>query len=570
MKKKLFLIVAMAFLMVVVLAFSVSAVTGSISNEYGTVTEVSGMESLAKKYSDHDSRVVLKNADGTFTTYPSYYIYNGNTGTGMRIDMTTLNTALGLSDEEKYTSESVVRVEVFANARLDHLYSGCTSLIDVYLPDGAWLHYASFNGCSSLKTITLPNSCTQIPNSCFYNCTSLETVVFPSTLTTLGGKAFQNCTSFKRADLPSGVTSIPQDCFHGCTSLEYLKVPSACKTIANYVTNGCSNVLWDLSEATQLESIGSNNSYGITTSLVFPEGFKTIIGVNSGKITELVFPNSTTSIGVIKCGSLTEFVVPAGVTSLGDKSFDYCGSLAKVTLPKGVKVDIDGNSAFFGTSRSNLKTIVYTGSEGDATVTDVLSILPKASVTYANHCEVYYNSNHKLDGELTKYFEGEKYITKYVEECVCANGCGKVVPVNEVASLFNFLGYSKSEIPGTYAILNSFGVNYKAIAEYNLLVADSEKITEYGLIAAGKSLADGTANVTDGKLMEAGKKASVSYTEKSYDLITMKVSGFNDEASQSRELYVSAYILVGGIYYYSNNTGFGESASETVIYAEMK
>ena len=89
MKKKLFLILAMVALMVVAFAFSVSAVTGSQSNEYGAVTEVDGMESLAKTYSDHDSRVVLKNADGTFTTYPSYYIYNGRTGANMRIDMTT-------------------------------------------------------------------------------------------------------------------------------------------------------------------------------------------------------------------------------------------------------------------------------------------------------------------------------------------------------------------------------------------------------------------------------------------------------------------------------------------------
>ncbi|MBQ4108562.1 MAG: leucine-rich repeat protein, partial [Clostridia bacterium] len=432
MKKKLLFIVAMAALMVVVLALSVSAVTGSASNEYGSVTEVSGMESLAKTYSDHDSRVVLKNADGTFTTYPSYYIYNGSTGAGMRIDMTTLNTALALSDAEKYTSASVVRVEVFANARLDHLYEGCTSLIDVYLPDGVWLHYASFSGCTSLTTITLPNSCTTIPTSCFYGCTSLETVVFPSTLTGLGNKAFQNCTSLKRADLPSGVTSIPQDCFHACSNLEYLKVPSSCKTIANYVTNGCSKVVWDLSEATSLESIGSNNSYGVTTSLVFPEGFKTISGVNSSKITELVFPNSTTSIGVIKCSSLEEFVIPEGVTSLGNKAFDYSTGLKKITIPRGLTsiVTTTNETSFFNTR--GITEIVYTGNEGDAVLADILTLLTKATVTYANHCEVYNEGNHKLDGELSKGFVGEMYLSKYVEECVCGNGCGKTVTINEV------------------------------------------------------------------------------------------------------------------------------------------
>ncbi|MBO5378801.1 MAG: leucine-rich repeat protein [Clostridia bacterium] len=535
MKKKLLLIVAMAALMVVVLALSVSAVTGSASNEYGSVTEVSGMESLAKTYSDHDSRVVLKNADGTFTTYPSYYIYNGSTGSGMRINMTTLNTALALSDAEKYTSASVVRVEVFADARLDHLYEGCTSLIDVYLPDGVWLHYASFSGCSSLTTITLPNSCTTIPTSCFYGCTSLETVVFPSTLTGLGNRAFQNCISLKRADLPSGVTSIPQDCFHACSNLEYLKVPSSCKTIANYVTNGCSNVLWDLSEATSLESIGSNNSYGVTTSLVFPEGFKTISGVNSSKITELVFPNSTTSIGVIKCSSLEEFVIPESVTSLGSKAFDYSTSLKKITVPKGLtSIVTTGNTSFFGTT--GITEIVYTGNEGDAVLADILTLLTKATVTYANHCEVYNEGNHKLDGELSKGFVGEMYLSKYVEECVCGNGCGKTITVNEAAPLFVNLGFSAS-LYGEGEMSVNYKVDAQAIASYESLTG--EKIN-YGVFAV---LAEkiGENDIFDAEGNALSGVIAADITDAGFNLFSLKIKGFN-ETQKDTDLAMGAFI----------------------------
>ena len=527
MKKKLLFIVAMAALMVVVLALSVSAVTGSASNEYGSVTEVSGMESLAKTYSDHDSRVVLKNADGTFTTYPSYYIYNGSTGSGMRINMTTLNTALGLSDAEKYTSASVVRVEVFADARLDHLYEGCTSLIDVYLPDGAWLHYASFNGCSSLTTITLPNSCTTIPQYCFYGCTSLETVVFPSTLTGLGNRAFQNCSSLRRADLPSGVTSIPQDCFHACSNLEYLKVPSSCKTIANYVTNGCSNVLWDLSEATSLESIGSNNSYGVTTSLVFHDGFKTISGVNSSKITELVFPNSTTSIGVIKCSSLKEFVIPESVTSLGSKAFDYSTGLKKITVPKGLtSIVTTGNNSFFGTT--GITEIVYTGNEGDAVLADILTLLTKATVTYANHCEVYNEGNHKLDGELSKGFVGEMYLSKYVEECVCGNGCGKTVTVNEADPLFVNLGFSASEYDGAQISVN-YKVNMQAVKDYEKITG--EKVS-YGVFAALANTI-GDSDIFDENGASRNGVVSADLTDCGYTLFSLKMTGFNEEQKKT-------------------------------------
>ena len=535
MKKKLFLILAMVALMVVAFAFSVSAVTGSQSNEYGAVTEVDGMESLAKTYSDHDSRVVLKNADGTFTTYPSYYIYNGRTGANMRIDMTTLNTSLGLSDEEKYTSASVIRVEVFADARLDHLYSGCTSLIDVYLPDGVWLHYASFSGCSSLTTITLPKSCTSIPNSCFYDCTSLENVVFPSTLTSLGGRAFQNCTSLKRADLPSGVTAIPQDCFHGCTNLEYLKVPSSCKTIANYVTNSCGKVLWDLSEATSLESIGSNNSFGVTTSLVFHEGFKTIVGVNSGNITELVFPNSTTSIGIIKCSALTEFVIPAGVTSLGNKAFDYSTGLVKITVPRGLtSILTTGDTSFFHTT--NITEIVYTGSKDDAILVDILKLLTKATVTYANHCEVYNGGDHKLDGELTKRFLGESFLTKYVEERVCSNGCGMTIAENEVAPLFNCLGYSAS-LTGKNGIVLGFEINDEAVGEYTTL---TNKTIKFGVFAVSQAnLGENDVFNANGEAVKGAVTADLTgYTNAIFEI---KVVGFNDENKESL-LAMGAYV----------------------------
>ena len=451
-------------------------------------------------------------------------------------------------------------------------FYGCKALTSLDVDNGILTSIGddAFNGCSALVTLKLSDTVSTISQRAFQGCSSLSDFKVPSSLVNLGGKAFQNCSSLVRLEFPPTTKDFGRDCFNGCKNLEYINIPRDCESIGEYTFSGCGKVFIDLSEAKSLKSTGSNNSWGVTTSLVFPDGFLTCAGISSGNITEIVFPNSTTSIGIIQCSSLKEIVIPNGVTQLKDKAFDYCGSLEKITIPKGLTtISTTGNTSFFGTSR-NIKTIVYTGNANDAILADIVAILKNATVEYANHCEVYFNGNHKLDGELTKYFKGEKYISKYVEECECGNDCGKVVPVNEIAPLFKFLGYSRSEIPGTYAILNSFGVNYNEIAKYNALVADSEKITEYGLIAAGKSLADGSANVVDGKLMEASKKASVSYTEKTFDLISMKISGFNDEASKSRELYISAYILVGGTYYYSSSVAFSDSANETVTFLETK
>ena len=167
MKKSLLLTVLMAIMLVCIFAISVGAVTGSTSNEYGTVTYVDGMGEVSGY--DTTSRAVVQNTDGTYTTYPAYYIYNGSTSTNMSVDFTKLNDATG----EGYTKASLIRVEVFANARLNWTFQDCTSLIEAYLPEGAYLHYASFTGCSSLTNVNIPSSATQIPTECFNACKSL-------------------------------------------------------------------------------------------------------------------------------------------------------------------------------------------------------------------------------------------------------------------------------------------------------------------------------------------------------------------------------------------------------------
>ena len=115
MRKRILLMLAIMAMLIFAMSICASAaVTGSQSNEYGTPTTVDGMSSK-DKYSDPTSRAVLKNADGTFTTYPAYYIYNGSTGTNMRLDFALLNEKTG----ESYTNASLIRVEVFENARLN-------------------------------------------------------------------------------------------------------------------------------------------------------------------------------------------------------------------------------------------------------------------------------------------------------------------------------------------------------------------------------------------------------------------------------------------------------------------
>ena len=241
MKKKLFFALIIATLFVCIFAVSASAaVTGSTSNEYGDVKTVEGIDTVSGY--DTTSRAVLVNADGTYTTYPAYYIYNGSTGTNMRLDFSKLNEIVG----ENYSAASLIRVEVFENAKLNWTYQNCTSLIDVYLPDGVYFHYASFIGCSALESITLPQTgVTQIPTDCFNGCIKLTSINIPDTVKNLGARAFQNCNALSVIKIPEIATGvIPQD-FRKITNgkastpVTYI-VPKTCTGInSQYSINGC-------------------------------------------------------------------------------------------------------------------------------------------------------------------------------------------------------------------------------------------------------------------------------------------------------------------------------------------
>ena len=613
MKKKILLFVSMVAMLVCLFVICASAESRIVKLDYdpGLDCDDSLVSYLDGDYTpytpstwasvtgglDTESRIVITDANGGYYVFPSWYVYKdeafetnrpGNHNSYKHcIKFERLNAAIAKYNEDNSTSyfaafsdhkAALVRLEILrgvANiSQNTQKFEDCKLLKEVRFPSTlggidaqncftrsaveeldlsmtkiTYLSNAFASETTNLGKVILPSTCTTINYQAFHS--SSLTSINTENVTSYGQHVFTKTTNLKTFVIKEGVTTIPVNFMQNATGLESIVFPSTITTFNGYSFIGNTSLVSVEIKATNLNSIGANSFSGCTA-------LKTVI--LSDSIT--TFGEKTFS----GCSSLEYFKFPASFTGTSHDLFADCSKLSTLVFPKGTQT-IHCQYDFRST---NIKTVVYTGSEDDAFYKDNLLKYFNGKIEFKNHCEVYFDGNHKLDGELTKYFAGEKYLSNYIEECECGNGCGNVAPVNVIAPLFKFLGYSRSEIPGTHAILNSFGVNYNKIAKYNALVADSEKITEYGLIAAGKSLADGSANVVDGKLMEASKKASVSYTEKTFDLISMKISGFNDEASKSRELYISAYILVGGTYYYSSSVAFSSSANETVTFLETK
>ena len=78
---------------------------------------------------------------------------------------------------------------------------------------------SAFRDCSSLTSITIPNSVTTIEYSGFYNCTFLTTITIPETVTSIGYSAFTNCSSLESVIYEGQAPNIQSSCFYNCPSI---------------------------------------------------------------------------------------------------------------------------------------------------------------------------------------------------------------------------------------------------------------------------------------------------------------------------------------------------------------
>ena len=81
--------------------------------------------------------------------------------------------------------------------------------------------------CSSLTSLTLPNSVTSIGDYAFEYCSSLTSLTIPSySVTSIGDYAFGDCSFLTTLFISNSVTSIGYNAFSGCSALTSMIVES--------------------------------------------------------------------------------------------------------------------------------------------------------------------------------------------------------------------------------------------------------------------------------------------------------------------------------------------------------
>ena len=157
--------------------------------------------------------------------------------------------------------------------------------------DGNVTKISSFKDCTTLLTITIPESVTNIGGYSFDGCVNLKDINMPNGLTTIGEGAFYDCTSLSEISIPSSVNTIKYDAFNGCTNLNNIQFPNSVTTMGAGILCGCENLI----------------------SVKLPENI-TAIG-------NTFFQD---------CTSLTEITIPSKVSSIGYYAFKNCTNLSRI------------------------------------------------------------------------------------------------------------------------------------------------------------------------------------------------------------------------------------------------
>ena len=217
----------------------------------------------------------------------------------------------------------------------DYAFEKCTLLEKINIPQLLVQIRNDAFAESGIKEFIAPDSFKEIWGYAFKDCKNLEKVDLNKT-TSIGDMSFENCTKLSSIVLPNTLVELGTYVFSGCTSLNNIKMPSNPIEITNTFIYGSGYY----NDAKNWENgILYVDNYLITTNndLLNQQS----INVKEGTI--VIAINAFTNNGK----NLKSIVLPEGLKIIGSSAFSSLYSLSQINIPSSV-ISI-GNNAFGST-----------------------------------------------------------------------------------------------------------------------------------------------------------------------------------------------------------------------------
>ena len=169
-------------------------------------------------------------------------------------------------------------------------------------------------------------------------------------VTTIGNAAFRD-SSVTSVTIPASVTEIGSNAFAGCTNLTSVNYAGDWSNLTIQsgnpaVQDAANEQLFDFEFTPDNTAVIVNSYNGTAADVTIPSCYKgkPVTAINNAvfpnsAVTSVTIPDSVTSIhdvSFFNCSQLTNISIPNSVTYIGYSAFSYCTSLKSITLPSSL------------------------------------------------------------------------------------------------------------------------------------------------------------------------------------------------------------------------------------------
>lgn len=272
--------------------------------------------------------------DGTFT-----FQMNEDGATATLKNVENPKSTLIIPSDIRIASETV-KVTAIGNFALDRSLKNVKKLI---LPEGIEkAGQGCFENMSNLESVELPSSLKNLSYCMFEGCSKLKSVTFPedSRLEEIESFAFMNCTALKTFKIPKNVTTIAQAPWRDCTSLQSLSISDTNPTFKTV-----DGILYNMATKTLIQyPPGLQRSEFKIIDGITDIGNSAFLGCTHIRKVYLNSVSNISHLAFCSCTSLSEVAETGSLKFIGNKAFQECPKLKKISINKDTKYTTNDDS----------------------------------------------------------------------------------------------------------------------------------------------------------------------------------------------------------------------------------